>query len=238
MQTAALKITPAIKQEIIRIVDTRIKEAHVTKEDFSELKSIVKDLANAQKRTEVKVEELAEAQKRTEVKVEELAEAQKRTEVKVEEMAVAQKEMAIEVKKLAISLNGTQQEVGGLARSFGYVLENEAYRHLPPILLEQHGIQTQEKIIRAEVGGKEINIFCRARKAGQEVLVVGESKARLDKWRESGEVLEELEEKVNAVKTEYGAIPIARVLVTHYASPGFIEKAKLQGIIVVQSFEW
>ena len=255
MQTArsiVFKITPAIKQEMVKIIDARIREAHVTKEDFSELKNIVKDigvkigeLATAQKRTEVKVEELATAQKRTEVKVEELAtaqkeltEAQKRTEVKVEELVEAQKEMVIEVKKLAVSLNGTQKEVGGLARSFGYALENEAYRHLPPILKEKYGIQIQEKIIRAEVGGKEINIFCRARKEGTEVLVVGESKARLDKWRESGDVLEELEEKVNAVKTEYGEIDIVRVLVTHYASPAFIEKAKARGIIVVQSFEW
>jgi len=241
MQTAravVFKITPPIKQEMIKIIDARIREAHVTKEDFSELKNIVKDigvkvgeLTTAQKRTEVKVEELATAQK-------ELTEAQKRTEVKVEELAEAQKEMAIEVKKLAVSLNGTQKEVGGLARSFGYALENEAYRHLPPILKEKYGIQTQEKIIRAEVGGKEINIFCRARKEGAEVLVVGESKTRLDKWRESGDIFEELEEKVNAVKTEYGEIDIVRVLVTHYASPGFIEKAKAQGIVVVQSFEW
>ncbi len=41
MQPATFRMTPAIKQEIVRIVDTRIREAHVTKEDFSELKSIV-----------------------------------------------------------------------------------------------------------------------------------------------------------------------------------------------------
>ncbi len=59
----------------------------VTQDDFKELKDIVAELAEAQKRTEqrldslaAKVEELAEAQKRTEQKVEELAEAQKRTE--------------------------------------------------------------------------------------------------------------------------------------------------------------
>ena len=41
----------------------------VTREDFSELKTSVRELAEAQKRTEAKVEELAEAQKRTEIKV-------------------------------------------------------------------------------------------------------------------------------------------------------------------------
>jgi len=58
-----------------------------SREDFSELKEIVKDLAQAQKRTEgeleklkVVVHELAQAQKRTEERVEELAQAQKKTE--------------------------------------------------------------------------------------------------------------------------------------------------------------
>ncbi|MEF3169052.1 MAG: hypothetical protein K6360_06955, partial [Deltaproteobacteria bacterium] len=55
----------------------------VPRDEFQDLRAIVKELAEAQKRTEIKVEELAEAQKRTEIKVEELAEAQKRTEIKV-----------------------------------------------------------------------------------------------------------------------------------------------------------
>lgn len=70
MPTTAFKITPTIKREFVKIIDERIKEAHVTKEDFSELKGIVKDLAAAQKRTEIRLGELATAQK-------ELAEAQK-----------------------------------------------------------------------------------------------------------------------------------------------------------------
>ena len=44
----------------------------VTKDEFSELKKTVHELAQAQKRTEIRVEELAEAQKRTEIRVEEL----------------------------------------------------------------------------------------------------------------------------------------------------------------------
>ena len=53
MQTTGhtFKITPSVKREIVKIVDERVREVHVTKEDFSELKSIVKELAEAQKRT-------------------------------------------------------------------------------------------------------------------------------------------------------------------------------------------
>lgn len=54
------KITSEVKKEIIKIVDERMIEVHVTKEDFSELKGIVRELAEAQKRTEIKVAELAE----------------------------------------------------------------------------------------------------------------------------------------------------------------------------------
>jgi hypothetical protein len=75
----------------------------VTKDDFADLKAVVADLAEAQKRTEQRVEELAGAQKRTEQRVEELAEAQKRTEQRVEELAEAQKRTEQRVGELAVS---------------------------------------------------------------------------------------------------------------------------------------
>jgi predicted nuclease with TOPRIM domain len=234
MQTArqsALKITPPIRQEIIKIIDARIKEAHVTKEDFSELKNIVKELG-------VKVGELAEAQKRTEIKVEELAEtqrelteAQKRTETALVTLAESVREMSQEIRKLS-------KEVGGLGKSFGYALENESYRHLPDILQQKYGITVKEKIIRREIGGREINLLCPAIKDGREVLVVGEARTKLDVKKEQPEVFAELEEKVQAVLAEYPQAEIVRVVVTHFASNSFLDKAKKRGIIVVQSFEW
>jgi len=125
------KITPGIKKEIIKIIDERIREVHVTREDFRELKEIVRDLgiktaelADAQKRTEQRVEELAEAQKRTEQRVEELAEAQKRTEQRVEELAEAQKKseerltrVEIALDELAQAQKRTEQRVEELAEA-------------------------------------------------------------------------------------------------------------------------
>ncbi|MCX7670317.1 MAG: hypothetical protein N2439_09625 [Anaerolineae bacterium] len=70
--------------------DLRAKLA-VRREDVEALQSVVRELAEAQKRTEQRVEELAEAQKRTEQRVDrleiavaELIEAQKRTEQRVD----------------------------------------------------------------------------------------------------------------------------------------------------------
>jgi outer membrane murein-binding lipoprotein Lpp len=278
----SFKMTPSVRKEIVAIIDARIREAHVTKEDFSELKGIVKELgvkvgklADAQARTELRVEELAgsvqelaAAQKRTELRVEELAgsvqelaavqkrtelrveelagsvqelaAAQKRTEIRVEELAEAQKRTEIEVRKLAEGLNETRGELGGLSRSMSYAFENESYRFLPEVLKAKYGIQVKEKIVRAEIGGKEINIFCRAQKNGHDVFIVGEAKLRLDERKDVKyrDVIEELEDKVKAVMAEYGEIEVARVLVTHYATKGFVNRANERGIIIVQSYEW
>ena len=219
MRQRGFTLTAPVKREIIKIIDDRIREAHVTKEDFSELKAIVRDLG-------IKTGELAEAQKRTEARMEELAEAQKRTEE--------------EIKTLAVGLRETRNEVGGVSRNLGYAFENEAFRLLPPLLKEKYGIFLKEKMIRAEVGGKEINLLGRAEKAGREILVVGEAKVRLDdrKGLREKDIFEELEDKVQAVRQEYGEVEIARVLITHYARKGFLDKANAKGIIVVQSFEW
>ena len=90
--SAAKKIAETIGRVFTELRDTVIKE------EFAELRKIIAELAQAQKRTEQRIEELAEAQKRSEGRldrlekvVEELAQAQKRTEQRIEELAEAQK---------------------------------------------------------------------------------------------------------------------------------------------------
>ena len=221
----------------------------------------MEELTDAQKRTEVKMEELTDAQKQTEVKVEELAEAQKRTEIKVEEIGSAHKELVeaqkgladaqqrteVSLRALAEAQKETQQEmrllakeVGGLALSVSYGFENEVYRMLPGLLQTQYGIEMTERMVRAEIGGKEVNLFGRGRHNGKNVVIVGEVKLRLDERREKGKktAFDELEEKVQAVQTEERDREIVRLLITHYATKGFLRKAKERKVIVVESFAW
>ncbi|MHA1364696.1 MAG: hypothetical protein ACTSP1_19580 [Candidatus Freyarchaeota archaeon] len=80
-------MTPELYELIIKIVDERVREIRVTREDFDKLTATVNKLAEAQHRTEERLEQLAEAQRRTEERltrlesvVEQLAEAQRRTE--------------------------------------------------------------------------------------------------------------------------------------------------------------
>jgi hypothetical protein len=197
MQTV-LKMTPSIRHEIVKIVDDRIREAHITREDFSELKAIVRDIAETQK-------ELADAQKRTE----------------------------ISVGTLAKGLDATRTELGGLARSVSYSLENEAYRQLPQFLKEQYQIELTEKMIRFELEGEEINLFAKGRKGGEDILIVGEAELRLSGVGK----LRQLEKKISLIKKLY-PVQCLPLIVTHFARPQVLTAAREKGIMVVQSFEW
>ena len=160
--------------------------------DFAELKQVVKELAEAQKRTEQRIEELAEAQKRTEQRLEELAEAQKRTEERVggleralQELAEAQKRTEEELQKLAAEHAETRRQLGGLAMTVGYTLENdEAYKALPALLQQDYGLVVEGRLKRAHVllgNGDylEVNILGDGTLGGRRVKVVGESKTQL-----------------------------------------------------------
>ena len=105
----SFQLTEKVRKEIEKIVDARVREAHITREDFSELKQIVGELARAQQelavaqqRTEHRVAELAAAQQHTEQRVAELAAAQQRTEQRIAELTEAQKRTEQRVDRLEI----------------------------------------------------------------------------------------------------------------------------------------
>lgn len=166
--------------------------------DFNELKAIVRDLAEAQKRTGLRVEELADAQK-------ELSQAQKELSESQRELSIAQKQTDQEVRLLARAMKDTRDELGGLSRSVSYALENEAYRQLPAFLKTHYGLELSERLVRVEMGGRGINIFGRAFQNGQEVLIVGETKLRLDERRatHNRNLFFKFEQKINAVRVSY-----------------------------------
>ena len=102
------KLGNAFAEEQAELLSEVIFNAYnelVRRADFNELKDVVRDLAEAQSRTEERVGALAEAQGRTEKRVEELAEAQQRTEYAVQQLA---------------------QQVGGLSNRMGGDLEDIA----------------------------------------------------------------------------------------------------------------
>jgi hypothetical protein len=105
------------------------------------------------------------------------------------------------------------------------------------VLKDRYGYTIKERIVRARNRWKRNKFFARAMKDGKEVFIVGESKIRLEStWRK--DVFSELEDKVNAVKAEFGNVEVVRLLVTHFAKKDFLDEAEKRGVIVVQSYEW
>jgi archaellum component FlaC len=254
-----------------RVLAETITEAYadlIKARDFNELKGVVKELAEAQQRTEARLEQLAEAQQRTEARlealterVEQLAEAQQRTEARlealterVEQLAEAQQRtetrldrltdvvtgLALQVGRLTEVVDNLASEVGSLSRSMSYALENEAYRSLPAFLEREHGIVLYERIIRTEINGEEINFFARGERNGRPVCLVGEAKLQLDekRYHKIEKALAQLQDRVEAVRQLYPDCEVIPILVTHYARPAFLEQARELGILVVQSYEW
>ena len=221
-------VEPELKEILWTILDEieQHREQSVTKVEFNELKDIVRALAEAQTRTEQRIEELAEAQKK-------LAEAQTRTEQRVEELVEAQKHTEQEIAQLSRSLNNTRSQVGGLARSMAYALENEAYRKLPAYLKTHCQLEIHDHFIRTEISGEEINLLAKATRAGEDVVVVGETVLRLDDRSK----MKQLEKNITTVREQYH-LPVIPLVVTHFARATVLEKAGKEGVIVVQTFEW
>lgn len=83
-------LTPELYRVIVAIVEERVKEIKVTREEFSALREATDKLAEAQVRTEEAVKRLAEAQARTEERVTRLEEAVERLDRAVARLAEAQ----------------------------------------------------------------------------------------------------------------------------------------------------
>jgi hypothetical protein len=182
----------------------------VTKVEFRELRATVQELAEAQKRTELRIEELAEAQKRTEESV----------------------------RCLADRLDDTNTQLGGLAATVGDTLENEAYRHLPDLLRRDYGIEVEEPLYRNDLTDDkgrdvEVNILGRARRGEEKLLIVGESKAQPSKR----DIDHFLTRRAARLDTR-GRTPFP-VIVAHMVSQrGTAEYGRQQGAAVYLSYQF
>jgi len=178
----------------------------VTREDFRELKQIVADLAEAQRRTMEEMKGLAAAQRRTEERMgslelamERLAEAQQRTEERVgnlelalEQLAAAQARTDAAVKELAEAQRRTERalerlshQVGGLSDAVGGDIEDIAYIVLHDVLKREFGWQVGvlERSWQTWDGKpEEVNVFGQASdpaRPDRVIWIVGEAKHNL-----------------------------------------------------------
>ncbi|MEJ5366014.1 MAG: hypothetical protein WHS86_12995 [Desulfosoma sp.] len=197
----------------------------------------VQELAEAQKRTEQRVEELAEAQKRTEKRLDELAEAQKRTEARLERLAEAQAKTETELRKLVQEHRKTREQLGGLAHTVGYRLEDEAFKALPALLKRDLGVEVLGRLKRdfLEIGKDrylEVNIYGTGMHDGAECLIIGEAKTQLKK-KDVDTFLQKAGQVASLVPKEQ-----VRLLVTYQASPPVQKYVRDQGIFLYFSYDF
>jgi len=256
-------------KEIVRDISENLKglaqAQRRTEERLNELSERVNQLAEAQRKTEerlnqlaVRVDQLAEAQRRTEerlneltermnqltVRVDQLAEAQRRTEERLNELtervnqlAEAQRRTEKEIEKLAKGLESLRKEVGGLAHTVGYRLEDEAIKSLPELLKRDAGVEVVGRLKRDYIEiapGKyiEVNIWGTGRINGEEYVIVGEARSQLKK----GDV-DEFIKKANAIK-RYIPKEQIKILVTYQTSPIVRKYAEEKGIKIYFSYEF
>ena len=160
LQLPMLKLMDRLREETL---DT------VKRSDFEGLKGVVTALAEHVSHLALAQKELAEAQKKTEQRVEELAEAQKKTEEALRTVIKEQKKI--------------RKDFGGLSDSIGYTLEDRAIRCLPNILQKDFGLKIEvldRRFIEYPDGGDdEINIYGEGLLNEEKVYVIGESKSQL-----------------------------------------------------------
>lgn len=133
----------------------------VTKKEFNELKDIVKELAEAQKKTEQRLDSLT-------LKVEELAEPQKRTEIELQNLIGEHKE--------------TRRILRGLTATVGYGLEDNIFPYLERFIQDELGFKIidlgRKNIIYPDGKFDEINIYIEAEKDDEKAYFIGECKVQ------------------------------------------------------------
>jgi hypothetical protein len=171
MKTKFVKVFSPEQSEVLSEVINDAYNELVKTSDFNELKDIVKylgskmgDLAEAQK-------DLAEAQKRTENRVEELAEAQKRTEKELRELVAEHKE--------------TRRQLGGLSQVVGNGLEDKTIPFMVDFVKKNYGIDAnrveRKNIVYPNGKYDELNIYVEGTKKGKKAFVIGECKSQPSK---------------------------------------------------------
>jgi len=183
------KAEPYMRELMISLMDEVQSKIIVNKSDFDDLKAIVRELVEAQKKTEIRMEELVEAQKKTEVRMEELAEAQKKTEVKMEELAEAQKKTEVRMEELAeaqketkLEIRNLRKQVGGLTMDVGYGIEDRIMPYICDFGKKEFDtdikLVERRNLVYPDGNYDEINIYAEGMKQGKPVFIIGECKAQ------------------------------------------------------------
>ena len=115
--------------------------------------------------------------------VERLAEAQERTEQRMDSLALGLAKLAEAMGQLAWTVRDTQKQMDGLAQTAGYALEAYTLERLPKLLAKHYGfveISALPEVFRRPDGtADEIDVVLRGEIAGRPVLFLCEVKSNV-----------------------------------------------------------
>lgn len=130
-----------------------------------------------------------------------------------------------------------QTQLDDLSQTMDYMLNNEALKKLPELLLNDYGLRVQGRLKRLYVKDKtgrflEVNIFGTGERDGETVTIVGESKSQLSK----NDIDRFLRRTIGGLEGVYPRI--FPVLITHMTSePDAEEYARSLGVAVYFSYD-
>ncbi|HFC98011.1 MAG TPA: DUF2730 family protein [Thermosulfurimonas dismutans] len=182
----------------------------VTKEEFNELKEIVREQGENLKVLTQRVDQLTKDVRR----------------------------LTGEMGRMKEEMREIRKQVGGLSITVGYTLENEAFKGLPELLKRDHGLEVVEPLrrtfVRDEKGRElEVNIYGAARKDGKKLVILGEAKAQLSK----NDVDRFLRRKVKPLERVFPERFL--VLVTHMVTSSEVEEyARKKGVALYYSYQF
>jgi len=210
-----MSLSPEVYETVVRIVDQRVGEIKVTREDFDKLVRTVSELSTA-------VRELAEAQKRTEERIGSLASA-------VEVLAKAQEETRGGLTDLRVA-------VGSLTDTVGFSLEDVA-KVVVPGWLQRHENIYVETLERRHIPIDhkymiEVNLYGEGAKNSEKVIILGESKSRI-----FGGDVESFVMNMRDVERQMPGRKFLKLLFGFYVHPTAQEAAKKHDVRVIASYQ-
>ncbi len=171
-QKKDIKITPELIEEVAKLVYERIRVTYVERDDFEELKGIVRQLsqnvlslAEAQRKTQEEfvlfremteenfrrvweaINQLAEAQRRTEERLNAFEKATeenfRRVWEAINQLAEAQRRTEERLNQLIAEHQRTREILAGISDTVGYGLEDKVMLYMKEFAKDEYGIEAE-----------------------------------------------------------------------------------------------
>ena len=215
-----MAITKELYEFIMKVVEDKVSEIKVTREEFDKLSLEVRTLAqNVNKLTE-NITMLTERLDRLTERVDKLAEAQVRTEDAISSLA-----------KL---VSGLTVSVGALADSIGFGLEDIAKVVVPGWLERHEGIRVEgldRRVFVVHGFDVEIDLYGEGFKGREPIVILGDVKSRFY----SGEV-EKFVRKLDRLEAFLAGKVVYKLIFGFYIHPSAEAVCRVHGIASIASY--